>query len=197
MKNGKRKSGSENGIDTPRKLTLARTLTLTATLAALGTSLGVDVKTLFAAEPKPEAGKLSPGGEAVQIKMNEPGGATQDKWKAPPAGSLQSKTKKKSLPAVQDKMKGIPGAVQDKHAPAAVQDKMKGTPAAVQDKHAPASRAWGDPHVKGNAASGQGEPTQDGPSSFVIKGKAVPSQQMKFEGPPTGAVGTKEPGAGR
>jgi hypothetical protein len=66
MKTGKRKSEQENGIN---KRSLARTLTLTATLAALGTSLGVDVNTLFAGEPISEEGILD-STESQQIKFH-------------------------------------------------------------------------------------------------------------------------------
>jgi hypothetical protein len=77
MKTGKRKSEQENGIN---KRSIARTLTLTATLAALGTSLGVDVKTLFAAEPISEEGMLD-STESQQIKYPAP----LQKKSAPPA----------------------------------------------------------------------------------------------------------------
>jgi hypothetical protein len=92
MKTGKRKSKPENAKDTPRKRTLAGTLTLTATLVALGTSLGVDVNTLFAAEPMSEEGKLAP---AVQYK--ETPVAVQQKFKG-------------DTPPLQDKMQGTPPA---------------------------------------------------------------------------------------
>lgn len=92
MKTEKRKSGPENAKNTPRKRTLAGTLTLTATLAALGTSLGVDVNTLFAAEPIAEEGKLAP---AVQYKLKG----------TPPAVQY-----KETPVAVQVKMKVTPPA---------------------------------------------------------------------------------------
>lgn len=104
MKNGKRKSEPENTKNSPRKRSLAGTLTLTATLAALGTSLGVDVNTLFAAGPMSE-------------------GATQTKLEAPLPAAVQGKMK--GTPAgVQIKLKGMP--------PAARQLKIDGNAATGQ-----------------------------------------------------------------
>jgi hypothetical protein len=90
MKTEQRKSGPENAKNTPRKRTLAGTLTLTATLAALGTSLGVDVDTLFAAEPVSEEGNLTPAG-SVQFKMKATPPAVQDKLKVSPPAARQLK----------------------------------------------------------------------------------------------------------
>ena len=60
------KSSSMSPGDRPEKSTLSKTLRLTATIAALGASLGVSVENLIAAEtaPKSEAGGI----EAVQSK---------------------------------------------------------------------------------------------------------------------------------
>jgi hypothetical protein len=98
MKTEQRKSGPENAKNTPCKRTLAGTLTLTATLAALGTSLGVDVNTLFAAEPVSKAGELAPAGWE-QFPGLPP--VVQRNWNQLP-------------PAVQQKFKGTPLAVQMK-----------------------------------------------------------------------------------
>jgi len=99
MKTEQRKSGPENAKNTPRKRTLAGTLTLTATLAALGTSLGVDVNTLFAAEPVSKAGEFAPAG-----------------WEHFPGLPSVVQTNWSQLPpaAVQQKFKGTPIAVQIK-----------------------------------------------------------------------------------
>lgn len=97
MKTEQRKSGPENAKNTPRKRTLAGTLTLTATLAALGTSLGVDVNTLFAAEPVSKAGEFVPAGWAQFPGVPD---VVQTNWiQLPPA-------------AVQHKFMGAPPAVQ-------------------------------------------------------------------------------------
>ena len=142
MKKGKRNSKPENEGNTLRKRTLAGTLTLTATLAALGTSLGVDVSTLFAAEPMSEEGKLAPAG-SVQIKLKGTPPAVQSKLKDTPA-------------AVQDKMKGTP---------AAVQDKWKGTPPAARQLKIEGKAAAGQGTLK------QGVPPSDTMKQNVVPAK--------------------------
>src|SRR5512146_2056334 len=94
MRTGKRRSEAGTATDFPRsrKRTLASTLTLTATLAALGTSLGIDVNNLFAADLKPGEETIGPGIDATQYKAT-PKLKSTPKLKGTPPGSVQYKMK--------------------------------------------------------------------------------------------------------
>jgi hypothetical protein len=93
-------------------------LTLAATVAVLGTSIGVAPQDILAAdsapaknaaqgkEPRSELTKSKPGAASVKMSKHAPG-AVQDKWKP---GATQYKDQKGA-----DQFKFKPGAVQDKH----------------------------------------------------------------------------------
>lgn len=93
-------------------------LTLAATVAVLGTSIGVAPQDILAAdqapaksaaqgkEPRSEISPSKPGATSAKMGKQTPG-AVQDKWKP---GAAQHKEQKGA-----DQFKFKPGAVQDKH----------------------------------------------------------------------------------
>jgi hypothetical protein len=129
--------GKSAGGDGSRKPTLAQALKVTATLAALGASLGVNVETLFAAsaaDPKGSAGveSFTIKGEGAATPKLAPG-ASQDKH-LPAAGFL----KRSAVPDSDDhKVPASPGALQKKIDFNASQNKAFPGKVVNQKDHAP------------------------------------------------------------